>query len=163
LNIRTDGLMKKLHFEIPAYAFIDSVWVKPDNIEMSKWLTYRSLANEICMLVLGLAQAKSEIRIWPHHFDTGIYCKVKSKLGVGFGLAMEDEMVNDSYFYISAYPEDYKIEYDNLPKGNWAWKINENYKGAILTLKELDNRPYEEKRSVLIDYITTTYSWIIKQ
>mgnify|MGYP000350429110 CR=1 FL=1 len=163
LNIRTDGLMKKLHFEIPAYAFIDSVWVKPDNIEMSKWLTYRSLANEICMLVLGLAQAKSEIRIWPHHFDTGIYCKVKSKLGVGFGLAMEDEMVNDSYFYISAYPEDYKIEYDNLPKGNWAWKINENYKGAILTLKELDNRPYEEKRSVLIDYITTTYSWIIRQ
>jgi len=164
LQLPTKGLMKKLHFEIPSYTFIDSIWEKPKMIELNNWVTYRSIANEICVLLIGIAQAKSEVRIWPHHFDTGIYFKAKRKLGIGFGLAMKDNMVNDSYFYISAYPENYNIQYNNLPnKGNWKWEINENWKGAILTLEELDKKPYKEKINQLVDFMKTTYNWIIKQ
>jgi len=164
LNFSTEGLMKKLHFEIPSYDFIDSTWEKPDINELNTWAAYRSIANEMCMLLLGIAQAKSEVRIWPHHFDTGIYFKVKEKLGIGFGLAMQDDMTNNPYFYISAYPESYDIQYDNLPSNdNWKWEISKNWKGAFLTLKELDNKSDKEKRNQLIDFIQTTYSWMIKQ
>jgi len=164
LNIPIEGLMKELHFEIPAYVFIDSTWEKPEITELNNWIEYRHIANEISVSLLGIAQAKSEVRIWPHHFDTGIYFKAKRKLGVGFGLAMKDDMANDSYFYISAYPENYNIQYNNLPnKGNWKWEINDNWKGAILTLKELDGKPYKEKTNQLIEFIKTTYDWIIKQ
>ncbi|CAA6806344.1 MAG: Unknown protein [uncultured Sulfurovum sp.] len=164
LQFSTEGLMKKLHFEISSYTFIDSIWEKPEIIELNTWVEYRSIANETCVLLLGIAQAKSEVRIWPHHFDTGIYFKAKKGLGIGFGLAMQDDMANDSYFYISAYPENYNIQYNNLPiKGNWKWEINENWKGAILPLKELDGKSYKEKINQLSDFITTTYNWIIKQ
>jgi len=164
LNLPTEGLMDELHFDIPTYSFIDEIWEKPEATELNNWITYRSIANEACLLLLGLAQAKSEIRIWPHHFDTGIYIKVKSKLGIGFGLAMKDEMAMDTYFYISAYPEKYNIQYDNLPNTQYGeWAINENWKGGILTIKELEEKSDKEKRDVLIDFIKTTYSWIIRQ
>jgi len=164
LDFPTEGLMKELHFEIPSYDFIDALWEKPDVVALDAWGAYRTLANEISMLLLGIAQTISEIRIWPHHFDTGIYCKVKSNLGVGFGLAMQDEMANDSYFYMAAYPENFDIQYDNLPKGdNWKWIVNDNWKGAILGLKELDGKTYEERRGMLIDFIKSTYEWIVKR
>ena len=45
----------------------------------------------------------SEVRIWPHHFDTGIYLEVNSKLGIGFGWAMADKMIDQPYFYFTPY------------------------------------------------------------
>ena len=164
LNLPTEGLMNELHYEIPTYEFIDASWKKPETSELNNWITYRTIANEACMLLLGIAQANSEIRIWPHHFDTGIYFKVKTNLGIGFGLAMYDEMAKDAYFYISAYPENYNIQYNNLPNSDYGkWVINENWKGGILTLKELELKTVEAKREQLIEFIKTTYNWIIKQ
>ena len=164
LNIPTGGLMNELHYEIPTYEFINATWEKPETTELNDWMAYRTIANEACMLLLGIAQSESEIRIWPHHFDTGIYFKAKTKIGIGFGLAMHDDMAKDSYFYIAAYPENHSIQYDNLPNtDSGKWIINENWKGGILTLKEIDLLPVEEKRKKLIDFIKTTYNWIIKQ
>jgi len=164
LDFSIEGLMKELHFEIPSYSFADSIWAKPEINVLNTWMDYRTLANEICILLLGIAQVQGEVRIWPHHFDTGIYFKAKRKLGIGFGLAMEDDMANNSYFYISAYPENYNIQYENLPDhDHWKWEISNNWKGGILTLNELDEKPYEEKKKLLIDFINTTYHWIIKR
>lgn len=164
LGFPTEGLMKDLHFEIPSYSFAAEVWEKPGEGELNTWAAYRAMANKACTLVLGIAQSESEIRIWPHHFDTGIYGKAKKGLSVGFGLAMEDDMAKDAYFYMSAYPENHSIKYDDLPvSGSWSWEISDNWKGAVLPLKELDGKPDEEKMEQLMKYIKAVYGWMVKQ
>jgi hypothetical protein len=164
LHLPTEGLMKKLHFEIPSYESIDTICKKPTTTELTTWTAHRSIANEACMLLLGLAQVESEIRIWPHHFDTGVYFEAKNHLGIGFGLAMQDEMAKDSYFYLSANPENYKIQYTNLPNEYfWRWEISDDWTGAILPLKELEGKYYEEKIYLLSGFIKTIYNWMIKQ
>ena len=47
----------------------------------------------------------SEVRIWPHHFDTGClgYFDTKKNVSVGLGLAIPDKNVDDWYFYASGY------------------------------------------------------------
>ena len=164
LQIPTKDLMQDLHFEIPAYPFIDDKWEKPVEAELKNWTANRTLANEAYMLLLGLTQSESEIRIWPHHFDTGIYFKVKKDLGIGFGLAMKDNMVKDAYYYMAAYPENYKIKYENLPKGEiWKWQLGEHWNGAILPLKSLEGMTREKKENHLSDYMQSASAWMLKQ
>lgn len=164
LGLSTKDLMGKLHFDIPSYPFANGIWEKPGSEELNTWAANRAIANQACALFLGIAQSESEIRIWPHHFDTGVYCKVKKGLGIGFGLAMEDEMAKDSYFYMSAYPEDYSIQYDDLPaSSSWRWEVSDNWKGAVLPLKGLGGKSEKEKMVLLTNYVEASYNWMIKQ
>ncbi len=163
LGFKSNGLMNDLHFEIPNYDFKDISWQRFSNQEILLWSKTRELANQTCKLLLGLAQFDCEVRIWPHHFDTGIYFKVKDNLGIGFGLAMKDEMVKDSYFYMSAYPENYSISYDNLPQSNeWNWKLTDSWKGAILPLVQLENKSEQEQKDCIKKYLLANYHWIVK-
>ena len=74
-----------------------------------------------------------------HHFDTDIYIEPSAKIGIGFGLAMEDSLVGAPYFYFSGYGlNGYTIDYTNfqvLEIGKWI--VKENWKGAVLPLQEL--------------------------
>ncbi len=113
----------------------------------------RKNANQACYDLLGYLQCESEVRIWPHHFDTGIYTPINDQLGIGFGLAMRDEMVGAPYLYFSAYGlNDHTLDYaefEPLTNGHW---INQDWKGAVLPfdyfqeeqiqlfLKEVTNR-----------------------
>ncbi len=164
LGLSTKDLMEKLHFDIPSYPFADGIWEKPGSEELNTWATYRAFANEACALFLGIAQSEGEIRIWPHHFDTGVYCKVKKGLGIGFGLAMEDDMAKDAYFYMAAYPDGYSIQYNDLPASStWSWEVSENWKGAVLPLKQFEGKADENRMEQLTNYVKASYNWIIKQ
>ncbi|AWV98371.1 hypothetical protein DJ013_09380 [Arcticibacterium luteifluviistationis] len=64
----------------------------------------------------------SEIRVWPHHFDIGIYTNLSDKLFLGAGLAIPDSLESDLYFYASGYNDGSVIVTKNLPKlsvGSW--------------------------------------------
>jgi len=62
------------------------------------------------------------------------------EIGLGFGLAMEDNMVGNPYFYLSGNGRNGQVmNYYNLPKltlGNWA--ITDHWKGAVLPLPDLE-------------------------
>jgi hypothetical protein len=96
-------------------------------------------------------QVDNEIRIWPHHFDTGIYLKATDNLSFGFGLAMEDNMVGEPYFYFSAYGlNDSNVDYPvdlKLDLGHWI--IREEWKGACLKLSEVSDAPNLKIQSFL--------------
>lgn len=157
------GFADKLHFEITKYVFIEQP-IKALNSEgLELWKEYRALANQVCFAFLGHAQAHEEVRIWPHHFDTGIYFKAKNDLGVGFGLAMKDGMAGVPYFYLSAYPEGRNIAYQNLPTGKWRWELGDHWKGAILTLDELQPYAKQKKNEIIYDYINNVFHWMILQ
>jgi hypothetical protein len=155
-----NGFFSIMHYEIPTYDFAKLPVKVIDQKSLKEWAKFRYMANEACFLLLGYAQKSHEVRIWPHHFDTGIYFKIKKNLSLGFGLAMEDKMAGSPYFYFAAYPSKGKIEYQNLPKGKeWRWELSENWQGAILPIEEFKDRSDKENYAILKKYLLETYNW----
>jgi hypothetical protein len=141
MGLEKNGFRDKLHFKIPKYEFTEIPFQKLAPMDIVKWSRNRGLANQSCNLLSGYLQIMSEVRIWPHHFDTGIYAELNSEIGIGFGLAMADSLVADPYFYISAYGlNGNEINYNNLCNLTYGyWEVGEYYKGAVLPLTETVN------------------------
>lgn len=139
LKAEQTDFMKPMHFEIPAYDFRNAFIQKWDKASVSQWLNYRHQANVACRLLLDHLHLETRIRIWPHHFDTGIYVEPNDKLGIGFGLAMADAMVNDAYYYYSVYGlNGHKIDYSSVePLSNGRWITGKNWNGAVLPLSDI--------------------------
>lgn len=164
MGLDTTGFKDELHFDIPVYSFHDEPISALSSEALHTWKHYRQLANEASALLLGHAQVLEEIRIWPHHFDTGIYILINPNLGLGFGLAMEDDLVGTPYFYMSGYPIDSTVNYVNLPLGkDWKWEVTEHWKGAVLPLTRLAEKPDAEQKELLINFICKTYQWYAAQ
>lgn len=155
-NVNKEDFLKELHYEIPTYNFLNMPYNKPDENDLNDWIELRALANNACSLLLNAVQADSEIRIWPHHFDTGVYIELGNNLGLGFGLAMQDTMVNQPYFYFAGYGlADNGINFDNtnnLTKGGWL--LSKYWKGAIL------HAPEASKESVSV-FLLETLQWYL--
>ena len=162
LGFDTSGLTKKLHYEIPAYEFVTSRMKPLNSKHLTEWASCRSLANTACNDLLGLSQIEGEIRIWPHHFDTGIYFEPNAQVGIGFGLAMEDEMIGAPYFYFSGYPKTGEISYKDLPASEyWEWHAGEHWKGCTLSLTTLEGCSEVERKNILFDYLSNVYLWLV--
>lgn len=157
LGLNPFGFSDDLHFEIPDYPFA-SGQIKPIiSKDIDRWKYYRKMANEACDWVCNQLKKEAETRIWPHHFDTGIYVPLE-RVGIGFGLAMKDSMAGDAYFYISGYPLKGEINYNDKPsleKGKW--EIGEHWKGAILRLSDLSDSDHD-----LAKFLATTSNWFLK-
>lgn len=163
-GLAKDGFTDKMHFEIPDYKYgmvpIQSIPVK----HLENWKRIRNLANQTCSSLLGHLQIEGEIRIWPHHFDTGIYVTTNNEMGIGFGLAMSDGMVEGPYFYMSGYPSSNALEYQNLPEIPYGkWITGKNWNGAVLPLFELTDLSRREKHAIINDYMLTAVKWYLKQ
>jgi len=149
----------ELKYKIEEYPFKDTPFNPLDKNILDLWIYHRTLANEACDGLLRLLNVEEEVRIWPHHFDTGVYSEIGSELGVGFGLAVKDSLVNSPYFYLSGYPLKEYQSMDNLPKLKFGnWKTGE-WKGAVLPLSELDNMKKEKMADAINDFVTSSFSW----
>jgi len=134
LGIQKEDLFAPLHFEISSYPFKDDAFHAEHFEGLAVWMELRKNANEACMLLQNHLQAQGETRIWPHHFDTGIYLEIAKKTGLGFGLAMADNMMNEPYFYFSRYDlGENKFSWTNAPElSAGKWIIEESFRGALL-------------------------------
>lgn len=138
IGIDKPNLMAPLHFEIPDYPFIKLPIEKIEADALTNWSCFRSLANHILRDIGQSLQKEVEVRIWPHHFDTGIFFQWNDTLGIGAGLAMKDDMAGAPYFYISGNIRDSQIDYSkaaNLSKGKWI--KDGPWKGGILPIDQL--------------------------
>lgn len=123
---------------------------------MLEWSYYRSIANHILKDLGETVQRNVEVRIWPHHFDTGIYFHWKNEFGIGCGLAMEDDMAQAPYFYLSAYTGHDQVDYSKASALSYGKWINEgSWKGGILPLNELD--PGNPPRNLEVFYKQTLF------
>lgn len=140
LGLHSGTFKEPMHYEIPAYSFLNDPIALISFDEIRLWKMFRGLANVACDNLMLDLKSKSEIRIWPHHFDTGIYIEPSTKIGIGFGLAMEDSLVGAPYFCFSGYGlNGYTIDYTNIDElkiGKWI--VEENWKGAVLPLHDLE-------------------------
>lgn len=156
VGIDTESLMVPLHFEIPDYSFKNSPINKLEEKKLLEWSYYRSLANHILKDLGEMVQRKVEVRIWPHHFDTGIYFQWNNEFGIGCGLAMEDKMAGAPYFYISAYTGHDQIDYTNATSlSNGKWIKEGPWKGGILPLNELESDI--EMKNLMVFYKQALY------
>lgn len=164
LGLNKDGFTDKLHYEIPDYPFTDEAIQAISDKHMGEWIYFRNLANKVCNVLLGHLQINGEIRIWPHHFDTGFYVVTNNGMGIGFGLAMSDTMVGSPYFYMSGYPSTGSLYYKNLPEFlGGSWEMGEHWQGAVLPLSELKPLPKEKYKSIINDYLLKAANWYVNQ
>nr|WP_299073301.1 hypothetical protein [uncultured Allomuricauda sp.] len=119
-----------LHYEMPYSMNLTDKFEKSDVKEL---VGLRTLAQNALKSFIKKEQLTSDIRIWPHHFDSGAFSALdNSEKSVGMGMAIPDSMVNEHYFYISGYKGHDSLDtstFENLTHGKW---LNEGFKGAIL-------------------------------
>ena len=164
LGLSPLGFTDKLHFDIPEYNFTNDDIQPINDYGIKLWKHYRHLANHACELFTGHLQITAETRIWPHHFDTGIYVTTENGMGLGFGLAMQDSLMDVPYFYLSGYPAKGSLTYDNLPsltKGKWI--ISEGWKGAVLPLSVLIQSPFANQIETVSNFMAEVSNWIVQQ
>ncbi len=130
-----------LHYELPYTPITDDFTFKLHNVNRLRELTnFRILAQLTLEAFLENQQLQSDIRTWPHHFDTGAFVSLEDKTGLAFGLglAIPDTMVNDYYFYISGYKGHDGVDtsdFNSLTAGKW---YNDGFKGAVLPVTGID-------------------------
>lgn len=155
LGLNPSSFLQPLHYDIPKYE-MEKATIKPINADsLTVWCQYRAMGNNACQWVMDHLQSWGEVRIWPHHFDTGIYVEATEKIGFGFGLAMSDNMVGSPYFYYTAYPlnnsqEPYE-QLGDLSQGRYV--LSEYWNGAVLPLQEAT----QERLYVFIQEVTDDY------
>ncbi|MGC9345075.1 MAG: hypothetical protein ACP5E3_20390, partial [Bacteroidales bacterium] len=163
LGMDIDGLKKPLHFQIPDYGIniIDDQDISSIGVE--QWKFFRDLANRNCFDLLGLLQKESEIRIWPHHFDTGIYVQLDNNLGIGFGLAIKDSLAGLPYFYLTAYNGDAQVSFSSVPELTHGKFIMEgSWKGAILTLDQIPIESTQKTDEILRSFLIEGMGYYLK-
>ena len=164
LGLAREGFSDILNFKIPEYPFKKDQIQSIPNQNLDEWRDIRNNANKVCAILLGHLQLEGEIRIWPHHFDTGIYVITKNGMGIGFGMAMSDGMVDGSYFYMSGYPSSGALKYQNLPEfSHGEWVTGEHWNGAILPLSEFEDLQKEEHKAAMKDYLLKVLHWFLNQ
>lgn len=163
-GLNSEAFLEKLHYEIPEYPFAKGVIPAIDLEGINDWIYFRKLANDTCDIALKLIKKEEEIRIWPHHFDTGIYAIADNKVGIGFGLAMTDSMTNAPYFYISGYTDGKTIDYSDIPDLQFGrWELGENWKGAVLLLSDIDKENEANAKTSISKFLEDTLAWYQKQ
>ena len=165
IGLRGNAFKQDLHYDIPDYGFSEHPFTSLNDTAVEDWMCYRQLANEACFSILGHLQVPGEVRIWPHHFDTGIYVQPNNRLGVGFGLAIQDSLVEVPYFYLSAYGlGNVVIDYSTFSTlQHGEWKVTEHFKGAIFRLDEMARIEPAKRHPCIFIFINETMQWYLKQ
>ncbi len=157
-TLKTDSadFLKELHFEIPGYDFKNDPIRQWDAQALNQWINYRHLANQSCSLLVDHLNVEAEIRIWPHHFDTGIYAKVNDNIGIGFGWAMEDSMIAEAYYYLSVYAlNGNTIDYDSVkPLSAGKWITGKHWNGSVLSISDA-------KPPMIQSFLKETTAWAL--
>lgn len=131
----------QFHYDLPYHLDLQDVFSLDDVHTVTELYTLRVLAQHAFENLKELHHLDTEIRVWPHHFDTGGYAKLPEyeNVYIGFGLAIPDTVCEDHYFYISGYKDGeimHTNQFDALSKGQWAEPA---FTGAILSANKVNS------------------------
>ena len=131
----------QLHYDLPYEKITDDfIFQKPSQAELNELLEGRIIAQNALEGIVKELNLDTDIRIWPHHFDTGAYVVLDAtkNISVGFGMAIPDSVVDDFYLYTSGYNNNGGIDtesFEKLALGTWK---NEDFKGAVTPMKDMN-------------------------
>lgn len=112
----------------------------PDKALLHQFENIRNEVNRILHEYLQQSGLQSEVRVWEHNFDTGIYCKHANGIDQYAGYAPADKEAYDKpYFYNSFFVNGKRvIPYNFKPLQNIIWET-ERWGGAILPMDRFEN------------------------
>ena len=109
-----------------------------------------------------IAPGPSEVRTWPHHFDSGLLITLEdapfeSARAVGIGLAVPDTLYDEFYFYTYPWPRHVR---KNLPslKSNGRYH-KDGFFGAVLPMSKLIGQK-NQKANVEAFFAESVQIWI---
>lgn len=100
-------------------------------------IEHRNIAQK-CLQDIGLTGIKtSEIRVWPHDFDTGMLIAKGPNDSfdqvIGCGYAISDDICDTPYYYAYAWSKENHIGYANTqPLTIGSWYLGSRWKGIVL-------------------------------
>ena len=144
LGGQTDQLQAIQHYDLPEHElhkggkfyFSNPVYI----LEIIK---YRSNADYLLKLLVDSFDDATDVRIWPHHFDSGsLIITAKDDQDqvlsyIGIGLAIADQLIDEYYYYVSFSSKESEIDFSSLPPlqyGRWG---SPDFPGAILEMSSL--------------------------
>lgn len=135
LGFNSNEFISILQFLYPQLLDVNGKLFSPDKALLHQFEAIRNEANRYLHDYLNKAGLTSEVRVWTHNFDTGIYCKHTNGLEQYAGYAPADKEAYDKpYFYNSFYLNGKKIIPANFPIiQNVIWET-EKWGGAILPM-----------------------------
>ncbi len=137
------------HYEVPEHE-VDrgEPFAGIDSDYLMLWATMRSNANILLTDLNDIAGIPSEIRIWPHHFDSGIYYTLADSKAIGAGWAIADSLCDNPYLYIYGWSEKANVDYSGKPEleiGKWI--VTNDWKGAVIESTEFSDNPDSHESS----------------
>ena len=128
----------KLHYELP-YPIEESYTYALNDVSAVKQLMHLRILTQLSLEKINQTYGfDATIRIWPHHFDTGIYTEIAGTgNSVGLGLAIPDLVHGEHYLYASGYNAEGQIKPEglkSLTKGEWS---TAKFFGAVLPATDL--------------------------
>ncbi len=130
----------QFHYDLPYEIDDDFMFKLFDSNKLKELVQLRVLTQLTLEQVLKDHNLTSDIRVWPHHFDSGAYASLDKNTAIGLGLAVPDTMSTEHYFYISGYKGHDALATEGFsPLSNGEWK-NKGFKGAILPAAALDKQ-----------------------
>lgn len=123
-----------LHYDLPYSIDNNFTFQFPNPEELKQLVSLRTVAQNALKSFLDKENLASDIRIWPHHFDTGAFVVLNDGTGksIGLGMAIPDSMIDGHYFYISGYHGHDGLDvstFKDLTQGEWK---NDGFKGGVL-------------------------------
>jgi len=143
-GLKGENLMMDLHYDIPHHETDDGMAFQlADQPLFDSIVIIRSNADLILREAIRGRKTASEVRIWPHHFDTGSYIPVgfdesgAATRSFSIGYAIPDGAIDEPYFYVTAWSAGVEMDYANLPdlsEGEW---LHTPFHGAILRMSSI--------------------------
>ncbi|MCF8337555.1 MAG: hypothetical protein K9I74_06180 [Bacteroidales bacterium] len=153
-KIESQNLKYDLHYEIPGHSkYDDQPFPEPTKEVGEITGRLRTNANQILKQWKEREPSAADVRVWPHHFDTGTFVPYLDNhntitQSIGLGLAIADDLVDEPYFYVNHWTSQDMGNYPELPQpGQGKWVIN-GWKGSVLpfsTITSHDEAREQEK------------------
>ncbi|RIV23975.1 hypothetical protein DYU11_13510 [Fibrisoma montanum] len=150
--------IKPLNYQLDPPVAPDTPYVRPAGLRA--WGQWRTLANTSLDWLNEWSGRSSEVRVWPHHFDTGVYYSLRDATGreraaIWAGYAIADSLSNEPYFYLSGYDSTRAVNFRAAPTlSAGRWLITDDWKGAFLPLSAIET---EETVTV---FLGESYTWL---
>ena len=150
----------KLHYSLPYEDLnVDYVFPYRDQNSLNELSVLRSIAFTVLSEHSSEHNEPTSVRIWPHHFDTGILLWLSDMESIGLGLSIPDKMVDQYYFYASGWQGHEMMDTSKFqPLNGGSWK-SDQWKGAILPAK---GKNIDEIRSFFAEVMSVYMSYAEK-
>lgn len=163
-QMRSSGVtdFRTLNYQLDQSPMDDqAVYAKSSDFD--EWKHWRTLANDALYALNDSSGRISEVRIWPHHFDTGVYYSIpgddgQERAAIWAGYAIADAVSEVPYFYLSGYRSGQSIDFQNAPGLSVGkWVNTPDWKGAALPVSQ------QVDAKQIRHFFQESYNWLAEQ